>query len=208
MTSVVKNAKTIEEAISLGLSELGVEKEEVNIEVLKQPTKRLFGLMGTTDAEVKLTITNDPVTMADNFLKEVFEKMNIKGTFKIERKKNDLFIDITDINSVDKGIIIGKRGNTLDSLQYILSLALNKDRSKYIRIVLDTGNYRDRREETLVELAHKMASKAKTNKRPIKLEPMSPYERRIIHAALQNQSDISTYSEGEDPYRRIVIESK
>src|SRR5690606_32173091 len=103
-------------------------------------------------------------------------------------------------------ILIGKRGNTLDSLQYLLSLVVNKDREKYLRVLVDIQNYRAKREETLIKLAHKMADKAKTYRRTVKLEPMNPYERRVIHSALQNRSNIRTYSEGEEPYRRVVIE--
>ena len=208
MKSIVKIAKTVEEAINIGLSELGVERSDVEIEVIEEPVKRLFGLMGTTNAKVKLEVINNPVTVAENFLKSLFEKMNIQGSFNIDRRNNELYINIVDINSSDKGMIIGKRGNTLDSIQYLLSLVVNKSSDKYIRITLDTGDYRQKREDTLIDLAKKMAIKCKKSKRPVKLEPMNPYERRIIHSALQNDSGVKTYSEGEDPYRRIVIENK
>lgn len=206
--SIVKSAKTIEDAISLGLSGLNVERDQVEVKVLEEPTKKFFGLFGTTQAKVELTILNDPSAIAEDFLKSVLEKMDIEGNFKIENKKNNLFINITDMNSKDKGIIIGKRGNTLDSLQYLLSLAVNKECDKYVRVNLDAGNYREKREDTLRALAGKMAEKAKSIDRPVKLEPMSAYERRIIHSALQKQTDIKTYSEGREPYRRIVIENK
>ncbi len=206
--SIVKSAKTIEDAISLGLSELNVERDQVEINVLEQPVKKFFGLFGCIDAKVELTIINDPSAVAEDFLRSVLEKMDIEGNFEIENKKNNLFINITDINSKDKGIIIGKRGNTLDSLQYLLSLAVNKECDKYVRVTLDAGNYREKREDTLRSLARKMAEKAKSIDRPVKLEPMSAYERRIIHSALQKQTDIKTYSEGREPYRRIVIENK
>ena len=208
MKSIVKIAKTVEEAINIGLSELGVERSDVEIEVIEEPVKRLFGLMGTTNAKVKLEVINNPVTVAENFVKSLFEKMNIQGSFNIDRRNNELYINIVDINSSDKGMIIGKRGNTLDSIQYLLSLVVNKSSDKYIRITLDTGDYRQKREDTLIDLAKKMAIKCKKSKRPVKLEPMNPYERRIIHSALQNDSGVKTYSEGEDPYRRIVIENK
>lgn len=216
MKSIVKSAKTIDEAISLGLSELSLEQDQVNIEILEEPTKRFFGILGTTQAKVKIIEIEEPIQeeiiapeiIAEEFLKSVLDKMNIEGNFSIEKKKNDLFINIVDINSDDKGIIIGKRGNTLDSLQYLVSLVVNKESEKYVRVVLDAGNYRLKREETLRSLAKKMASKVKSIDTPIKLEPMNPYERRIIHSALQRDKDIKTYSEGKDPYRRIVIEKK
>ena len=206
--SIVKSAKTIEDAISLGLSELNVERDQVEVNILEEPTKKFFGLFGSTEAKVELTVLNNPSAIAEDFLNSVLEKMDIAANFKIECKKNNLFINITDINNKDKGIIIGKRGNTLDSLQYLLSLVVNKDCDKYIRITLDAGNYRGKREDTLKSLARKMAEKAKSIDRPVKLEPMSSYERRIIHATLQKQKDVKTYSEGKEPYRRIVIENK
>ena len=195
---------------------MNLERNQVNIEILEEPSKRFFGIFGTKEAKVKLTKIEDvvqeeikaPELIAEEFLKSVLNSMNIEGNVSIDKKKNDLFINIIDINNDDKGIVIGKRGNTLDSLQYLLSLVVNKESEKYVRISLDVGNYRAKREETLRSLARKMASKAKSINGPVKLEPMTPYERRIIHSTLQRDSDIKTYSEGKDPYRRIVIEKK
>lgn len=206
--SIVKSGKSIDDAINLALSELNLERHEVEVEVLEEPTKRFFGLFGTTEAKVKVSVLPNSSAIAEEFLKSVFEKMDIEGNFEILVKKKDLFINIIDINSKDKGIIIGKRGNTLDSLQYLTSLVVNKESEKYVRVTLDSGSYREKREETLRSLARKMAEKAKSTKRPVKLEPMTAYERRIIHSALQRNADIKTYSEGKDPYRRIVIETK
>lgn len=206
MRSIVKISKTVEEAISQALLELKAEKEDVTIEVIDEPSKGLFGLIGGKDAKVRVTVVNDPVDVAEDFLNNVFNKMNIRGKANIERKGQLLEVDICDISSLDKGILIGKRGNTLDSLQYLLSLVINKDREKYIRVSIDTEGYRSKREETLIRLAKKMASKAKSYRRTMKLEPMNPYERRIIHSALQNEPGIRTHSEGEEPYRRVVIE--
>jgi len=206
MKSVVKTAKTVEEAINLALLDLNTVKEDVIIEVLEEPSKGLFGLIGTKEAKVKVTLTNDPVSLAEDFLNSVFDKMNIVGTIAVEKKDTDLLVNIDNLSNSDMGILIGKRGNTLDSLQYLLSLVVNKDREKYLRVLVDIQNYRAKREETLIKLAHKMADKAKTYRRTVKLEPMNPYERRVIHSALQNSSNIRTYSEGEEPYRRVVIE--
>ncbi len=208
MKSVVKTAKTVDEAVSLALSDLNTVKEDVVIEVLEEPSKGLFGFIGTKEAKVKVTMTNDPISLAEEFLYSLFEKMNVAATVVVEKKDYDLLVDIKNISNSDMGILIGKRGNTLDSLQYLLSLIVNKDREKYLRVLVDIQNYRAKREETLIRLANKMADKAKTFRRTIKLEPMNPYERRIIHSALQNDSSIRTYSEGEEPYRRVVIEFK
>lgn len=210
--SIVKSGKSIDDAIDIGLSELDLEREFVDIEVIEEPVKRFFGLLGTTDAKVKLTVIRQPIDIAkeisQEFLRDIFEKMKIAANFNIQSKKNNLYINIVDINGDDKGIVIGKRGNTLDSIQYLLSLAVNKKTEKYIRIYLNIGNYREKREDTLKSLARNMADKSKATGRPVKLEPMNPYERRLIHSALQKRKDIKTYSEGKDPYRRIVIESK
>lgn len=208
MKSVVKTAKTVEEAVSLALSDLNAIKEDVIIEVLEEPSKGLFGIIGSKEAKVKVILANDPVNLAENFLYTLLEKMNIKASLMIERKENDLLVEIINISNSDMGILIGKRGNTLDSLQYILSLVINKNRENYLRVLVDIQGYRAKREETLIRLANKMADKAKTYRRTIKLEPMNPYERRIIHSALQNDSKVRTFSEGEEPYRRVVIESK
>ncbi len=132
----------------------------------------------------------------------------IKGNAIVKKEDKTLFVEIVNISSSDMGIVIGKRGNTLDAIQYLLSLVINKDRDDYIKVIIDVKGYRERREETLIRLANKMANKAKYSQRPVKLEPMNPYERRIIHSALQNVDGINTYSEGEDPYRRVVIQAK
>ena len=134
--------------------------------------------------------------------------MNISAVNVVKREGDILIVDIKDISSTDMGILIGKRGNTLDAIQYLLSLVINKNKDSYIKVVVDTEGYRAKREETLVRLANKMAEKARYVKRPIKLEPMNPYERRIIHSALQNIQGITTYSEGDEPYRRVVIQSR
>lgn len=208
MKSVVKTAKTVEEAVSLALLDLNSVKEDVIVEVLEEPSKGLFGFIGTKEAKVKVTITNDPISLAEDFLNSVFDNMNIVATVAVEKKESDLLVDIRNISNSDMGILIGKRGNTLDSLQYLLSLVINKDREKYMRVLVDIQNYRAKREETLIKLAHKMADKAKSYRRTVRLEPMNPYERRVIHSALQDSSNIKTYSEGEEPYRRVVIEFK
>lgn len=211
MKSIVKQAKTVDEAISLGLSELDLTRDQVDIKVLEEPTKKFFGLLGYTDALVEITVisvTKDISVLAKDFLESVFKAMDIEANFNIETKKNNLSIDIIDINSKDMGVIIGKRGSTLDSLQYLLSLVINKETDKYIRVNLNVGNYREKREETLKTLARNMADRTRNTKRPVKLEPMNAYERKVIHFALQNQKDIKTYSEGKEPFRRIVIENK
>jgi len=208
MKSVVKVSKTVDEAIDIALEELGANKEDVHVEILEEPSRGLFGLLGVKDAAVKVTVVNDPVQKAENFLNKILISMNVKGNAQIKKEGKSLLVEIVNISSSDMGIVIGKRGNTLDAIQYLLSLVVNKDREDYIKVIIDVKGYRQRREETLIRLANKMANKAKYNHRPVKLEPMNPYERRIIHSALQNVDGIITYSEGEDPYRRVVIQAK
>lgn len=208
MRSVIKVSKTVDEAIKEALIELNVNKDDVKIEIIEEPSKGLFGLIGGKDAKVRVSVIYDPIEIADNFLSKVLNSMNISAVNVVKKEGDSLIIDIKDISSTDMGILIGKRGNTLDSIQYLLSLVVNKNKDNYIKVVVDAEGYRAKREETLIRLANKMAEKAKYVKRPIKLEPMNPYERRIIHSALQNIQGITTYSEGEEPYRRVVIQAK
>jgi len=208
MKSVVKVSKTVEGAIKEALEELQVSRNDVEVEVLEEPSKGLFGLIGTKDAAVRVTVINDPVETAENFLNKVLLCMNIKANVSVKKEGSQMYVDIIDIDSSDMGIIIGKRGNTLDAIQYLLSLTVNKNRSDYIKVLIDIMGYRKKREDTLIKLANKMAEKSRYTHKPIKLEPMNPYERRIIHSALQNVSGVTTYSEGEEPYRRVVIQAK
>jgi spoIIIJ-associated protein len=208
MRSVVKVAKTVREAVDIALEELSVSETDVQVEVLEEPSKGLFGIIGTKDAVVKVTVVNDPVEITENFLNRILLSMKIKGDVLVRREDSCLKVEIININSSDMGIVIGKRGNTLDAIQYLLSLSVNRNRDDYIKVIVDIKGYRKKREETLIRLANRMAEKSKYSKRPVKLEPMNPYERRIIHSALQNVNGIATYSEGEEPYRRVVIQAK
>jgi spoIIIJ-associated protein len=198
--------KTAEEAIENGLNELKVKREKVNIEILEAGSKGIFGL-GARQAKVRLTVTHNYETVAEAFLKDIFEKMNIKCDINIKDKGETLRVTL---EGPQMGILIGYRGETLDALQYLLSLVVNKENkdSDYKKVVLDTENYRQKREETLVRLANRLAYKARRYNKSIVLEPMNPYERRIIHSALQDHPDVSTHSEGDEPYRKVVIELK
>ncbi|WP_427340696.1 RNA-binding cell elongation regulator Jag/EloR [Caloranaerobacter sp. DY30410] len=208
MKSIVKTAKTIDDAVREALLELGADRDDVLVKVLEEPSKGFLGIIGCKDAKVEVTVVNDPVEIAGNFLKMLFNKMGIKASTNIKREGKSLFIDIEDISDRDMGILIGKRGRTLDSIQYLVGLVVNKERENYIRVFLDINNYRKKREETLIRLAEKMAFKAKRLRRDIKLEPMNSNERRIIHSTLQNNPYVETFSEGEEPFRRVVISYK
>ncbi|SCY62872.1 RNA-binding cell elongation regulator Jag/EloR [Alkaliphilus peptidifermentans] len=205
MNSIEITGKSVEEAIETGLSELKKNKEQVKIDILEKPTKGFLGLIGTKMARVKLTVVDDPGGEAIKFLKKVFKAMELEVEYQAEIEGNNLNIVLAGPNM---GVIIGRRGQTLDSLQYLVSLVVNKDRETYLKVFIDTENYREKREETLIRLANKMARKVRKIGKTVVLEPMNPYERRIIHASLQGNPYVQTYSEGEEPYRKVVITIK
>lgn len=158
-------------------------------------------------SERKEKLLLDPKLSAREFLTAVLEKMGIEAELEISDNEEEECLEI-DIKGKNMGILIGKRGQTLDSLQYLTSLVVNKGTDEYVRIKLDTENYRQRRKETLENLARNIAYKVKKTKRPVTLEPMNPYERRVIHYALQNDKFVTTHSEGEEPYRHVVVTLK
>ncbi len=207
MNYIIKESDTVEKAVSMALEELKADINEVEIDILQNPTNGFLGLMAK-DAKVKVSIINGPKEKASNFLDLLLKKMSIDCDYEINFDNDTLDILVNNIEGNDKGILIGKRGKNLDSLQYVLSLIVNKGRNNYVRTIVDIDGYRDKREKTLERLALKKADKCRYYKKKIKLEPMNPYERRIIHSALQSENDIITYSEGEDPFRRVVIDLK
>lgn len=140
--------------------------------------------------------------IAESFLKDITQKMGVN--IQIEVRGNDSYIYV-DMEGKDSGTIIGKRGQTLDALQYLTSLVVNKDKDKYIKVVIDAEHYREKREKTLEQLANRLADKVIKTRKNVRLEPMNPYERKIIHATLQSNPKIVTRSEGEEPYRRVII---
>lgn len=208
MNYIIKEAKTVDEAIEDALLELKVKREDVEIEVLEEASKGILGLIGVKDAKVKVTVVKNLAKLAQEFLDKLIKSMDIIAEVDVVEEADKLLVEISEVNPRDKGILIGKRGNTLDSLQYLLSLHINKDNDQYKKVILDIEGYREKREQTLIRLAKRMADKAIKNKRVVKLEPMNPYERRIIHSSLQDYEGVTTYSEGRDPYRRIVIQAK
>lgn len=208
MKYVIKQSKTVEEAVKDALLELNATEKDVEIEVLEESSRGLFGLIGAKEAKVKVTLIHDPIEISNNLINKILESMGIEASNDIRREKDIVYIDINEVDPNNKGILIGKRGSTLDAVQYLVSLAVNKDSSDYIKVIIDVEGYRERREETLKKLATKMADKVMYSRRPVKLEPMNPYERRIIHSTLQNYKGVDTYSEGNEPYRRVVIQAK
>lgn len=249
MKSIEKVGKTVDDAITEALIELGASTDEVNIEIISKGSKGWLGF-GAKLAKVRVTLKErscDPLLevqktkpevpkvevkadvevqsetgsnsvqavkaskeeveqvmkKAINFLDKLLKQMDVDGTIKAEIIGKDR-ISI-GLEGKNMGIIIGKRGETLDAIQYLVNIVANKDRKEYIKIMLDSENYRARREETLQKLALKLSKKVQKSRKPISLEPMNPYDRRIIHSALQDSKFVKTHSEGKEPFRKVVI---
>lgn len=204
MKTLEKSGKTIDEAIDAALAELGRSREDVTIEIVKMPSKGIFGI-GAKDAIVRVSAEDSATAYAMEFLTNIFKKFELDVT--IRAIEGDEFITL-DLVGKDLGILIGRRGETLDALQYLTNLTVSRhfeDRNKFI---LDVEGYRAKREETLERLAKKLAERVKESGKNMSLEPMSPYERRIIHTVLQSDDHVRTFSEGEEPYRKVVIAKK
>ena len=206
MNYVEKTGKTIEEALESALSELKLPAERVNYQVLEEPSKGLFGLIGGRMARIGVTVKPlEPEAVAREFLLQVCESMGLE--IEVEQVVRDDHM-VFNISGENLGVLIGKHGQTLDALQYLTSLAANRDAEEKIRVILDVEQYRQRRAETLTRLAQRMAGNVKRSGQTIVLEPMTPSERKIIHMALQEDWRVSTYSEGEEPFRKVVIALK
>lgn len=203
------SAKTLSEAITEACQKLGVTSDKLDYQVIEEGSAGFLGI-GSKPAIIKAAVKIEEVSIeeiARNFLNDVFTAMDMKVDIDIKYDEEEKVMDV-DLSGEEMGILIGKRGQTLDSIQYLLSLVVNRETEDYIRVKVDTEDYRQRRKETLENLAKNIAYKVKKTRRPVSLEPMNPYERRIIHSALQNDKYISTHSEGEDPFRRVVVTYK
>ncbi len=199
--------KNVDEALTEALIKLETTSDKVDWEVIEKESNGILGIFSKKEAKIRVRLKKNAVTIAKDFLSEVFEAMQIKVDIDIDYNEEDSTMGI-NIKGDDMGILIGKRGQTLDSLQYLTSLVVNKEAKNYVKIKLDTENYRERRKETLENLANNIAHKVKRTKRKVVLEPMNPYERRIIHSALQCDKYVETHSEGEEPYRKVVVTLK
>ncbi|MDO5392748.1 MAG: RNA-binding cell elongation regulator Jag/EloR [Eubacteriales bacterium] len=200
------SAKTVNDAITAACQRFVVTSDRLEYEVLEEGSTGFLGFNAkpaVIQARVKAT-TEDK---ARDFLNDVFAAMNMTVLVEVAYDEENRLMDI-ELKGDDMGVLIGKRGQTLDSLQYLVSLVVNKDEEEYIRVKVDTENYRKRRKETLENLAKNIAYKVKRTKRPVSLEPMNPYERRIIHSMLQNDKYVTTHSEGEEPFRHVVVTLK
>ena len=242
-TSTEIRARSVDEAIAEALTELGVNKEDVDIEIIQEPSKGFLGL-GSKEAVVKVTLKDtapvseveepetkpevkteaevpavsvkEPVTTgrydsdkpeenAKQFIADVLGAMGIDVKIEARLEEDVIYVEL---EGDSMGIVIGKRGDTLDSLQYLTSLVVNKNLKDYVKVTIDTENYREKRKEALIALSNRLAAKVAKSGRKFALEPMNPYERRIIHSNLQDNEDVTTFSIGQAPYRKVVIAPK
>ena len=200
------SAKTVSDAITEACKVLGITSDKLDYVVKEEGSSGFLGI-GAKDAVIEAKVKSSVMDKAKIFLNDVFTAMKMTVVINAEYKEDEKELTI-DLSGDDMGVLIGKRGQTLDSLQYLVSLIVNKDSTDYIRVKVDTENYRKRRQDTLENLAKNIAFKVKRTKRTVSLEPMNPYERRIIHSALQNDKFVTTHSEGEEPFRHVVVTMK
>ncbi len=199
-------AKTVDEALTEALIKLQTTSDRVEYEVVEKESSGFLGLFNKP-ARIRVKLKDGVENIAKDFLSKVFNAMSIDAKLEVEYDEENSSMDINIVGD-DMGVLIGKRGQTLDSLQYLVSLVLNKESENYLKVKLDTENYRQRRKETLENLGKNIAYKVKRTKKSVSLEPMNPYERRIIHSVLQNDKFVETHSEGEEPFRRVVVTLK
>ena len=207
MDMITVSAKTVDEAITKALIELGTTSDKLEYEIVDKGSNGILGIIGSKPAVIRAKKKETMEDKAMTFLSDMFGAMDLGVQMEASYHEKDKELSI-NMSGDDMGILIGKRGQTLDSLQYLVSLVLNKENEDYIRVKLDTENYRERRKETLETLAKNIAYKVKRTRRSVSLEPMNPYERRIIHSALQNDKFVVTRSDGEEPFRHVVISLK
>jgi len=200
-------SKTKEEAIQSALLELGVEEKDIEVNVIQNPSKGFLGFLGAKEGVYEVTvIKKEEIEVAREFIENILLKSKINA--KVNATQEDNLIKIS-IEGKEATCLIGRRGETLDAVQFLTGLALNKiNKDSHMRVLVDIENYRNKREESLVRYARKVAREVAKTRRTKKLDYMNPYERRIVHSALQNDRYVITYSEGTDPYRRLVIEYK
>lgn len=206
MEMIERTGKTVEEALEAALAELGVDRDQVEYKVVEAPSKALFGLLGGREARVEVTLKKvDPIDTAKMFLSKVTQAMGLQVSFDVNRGEENIEINL---HGEDLGLLIGKHGQTLDALQYLTNLVSQRDARDRLRIVIDVEDYRKRRADTLQQLALRLADRVKRSGERVVLEPMTPHERKIIHLSLQEDPLIETFSEGQEPFRRIVITTR
>ena len=206
MEFIEVSAKTVDDAITEASIKLGTTSDKIEVEVIEKGSTGFLGIK-SKPAIIKARKKNDTVDNIREFLENVFSAMNMEVTIDIKKAEDDKVYEV-ELSGKEMGLLIGKRGQTLDSLQYLTNLAVNKHSDGYIKVKLDTEDYRQRRKDTLENLANNIEYKVKRTKRPVSLEPMNPFERRVIHSALQGDRYVETHSEGEEPFRHVVVTLK
>lgn len=206
MDNMIHTGKNVDDAIKKALAALNLTRDKVEIEVIDAGSRGLLGFIASREAKIRVKRKIFKEDLALDFVKNIVEKMGLNIDFSTTYDQENPQQFIIMMNGENLGVLIGKRGQTIDSLQYLTNLAANKvEGDDYLRVILDAENYRDRRRATLADLAKKMAEKAKKSGRKVILEPMSPQERRIVHLTLQEDDKIRTFSEGGEPYRKVII---
>ncbi|WP_217588429.1 RNA-binding cell elongation regulator Jag/EloR [Lentibacillus saliphilus] len=204
MKEITASGQTVEQAVKSALEQLNTTRDQVKIDIIDEGKKGLLGVFGSKLAVVKVTMIKDPIKTGEEFILDVTAKMNVPvqvSTVKDEDTRTLTF----NLEGEKMGMLIGKRGQTLNALQYLVHLVVNKNSENHFSVIVDAEGYRDRRKASLDSLAHKMAEKALYLQRKVALEPMPAFERKIIHQMLQSDDRISTYSDGQEPHRHIVI---
>ena len=206
MDMITVTAKTVDEAVTKALIELETTSDKLEYEVVDKGSAGFLGI-GAKPAIIRAKKKETVADKAIDFLSQIFDAMNLEVSITAAFNEEEQELSL-NLEGDDMGILIGKRGQTLDSLQYLTNLAVNKNAESFVKVKIDTEDYRKRRRETLENLAKNIAYKVKRTKRPVSLEPMNPYERRVIHSTLQNDKFVTTHSEGDEPYRHVVVTLK
>jgi spoIIIJ-associated protein len=208
MEFIEVSGKTVDDALTEASIQLGTTSDQIEYEVIDKGSTGFLGI-GSKNAVIKARkiISLSVEDQVKSFLYDVFHAMDMEVEILVKVDENEKLVDV-ELKGDDMGILIGKRGQTLDSLQYLTNLAVNRHSENYYKVKIDTEDYRKRRKETLENLAKNVAYKVKRTKRPVSLEPMNPFERRVIHSTLQNDKYVTTHSEGEEPYRYVVVTLK
>ncbi|MBI0578281.1 protein jag [Neobacillus cucumis] len=202
MKQVTATGQNVEEAVESALAQLQTTKDRAEIDIIDEGKKGIFGIFGSRPAVVKVTVVIDPIEEAQNFLKSISEQMGAPVEIEVKREGKQVNFVLTGEKIA---LLIGKRGQTLNSLQYLTQLVINRSSNRYLTVILDAEDYRNRRNETLIQLAHRLAQKAVKTGKDVALEPMPSYERKVIHSALSENKRVKTFSDGTEPHRYIVI---
>lgn len=203
MEYIEVTGKTVGDAVTEALVKLGVTSDMLDYDVVNEGSAGFLGI-GAKPAVIRARKKFSVEEKVKEFLTQVFEAMQMEVEIVSNYNKESGVVEV-EFKGSEMGVLIGKRGQTLDSLQYLTNLAVNKQTDTYVKVKMDTEDYRKRRRDTLENLAKNISFKVKRTKRAVSLEPMNPFERRVIHSALQNDRYVSTHSEGEEPYRHVVV---